>query len=54
MGKIIEDSNSNLVKHLPDMPKDRILLDDITKLRWEWLGNVFPIPSHYPESHHIE
>lgn len=66
MGRVIEDSN--LIKHLPNMPKGRILLDDTTKLRWGrqftniedkhlislLLGNSFPIPSHYPESHHLE
>ena len=57
MGKIIRDSDSNivnLVKHLPNMPKNVILLDDTTKLCWKWSGDIFPTQSDYPGSHHIK
>lgn len=67
MGKI--DENYTLVKHLWNMPKGRILLDDTTKMCWKWpssdekvnpvmsliFGEAdFPMPSNYPESHHLK
>lgn len=67
MGKVTEDHN--LAKHLPNMPKGRVLLDDTTKVCWEhgsgdtqgrhlmsilFGGTKFPIPSNYPKSHHLK
>lgn len=60
MGKLTEDFNLwEFMEHLKNMPKDRVLLDDTTKLCWTWedprgfaLKYGAPAPVYYPESHY--